>query len=162
MPVIMKIVMNRTLMYGAGLDLLRFCILGAGFDNIRCRLTGDILHSHALPHICDEAGATGFLRQLEIPHKLVEDHDPLDAAFAGSLGFVDINAVDELPEKLVCQRPHFKKLADGLDEFLPFPGTALDLLQLFPQGKDPLLEQLPLLRKLPGERGWAGFSCRPG
>ena len=99
-------------MHGAGSVLLRFCILGEGLNNIRCRLAGNILHSHALTHICDEAGATGFLRQLEISHELVEDHDPLGAAFSGSHGFEDSNAVDELPEKLVRQRSHFQELSD--------------------------------------------------
>ena len=79
---------------------------------------GDVLYRNALSGI----GGVGFILRgfgdVNIAHKAVENGDSLGAVFPGSLRFVDINMVDQLPQQRRGQRFHLHELPNGCEKMV--------------------------------------------
>lgn len=94
----------------------RFFCLDAGFAGFVSAVFMPIWGCTLLNALAGIGGVGVILRgfgDVNIAHKAVENGDSLGAVFPGSLRFVDINMVDQLPQQRRGQRFHLHELPNG-------------------------------------------------
>ena len=105
---------------GFVMNTLFFCLdTGlASFEPAFLCQFGDVLHRNALAGI----GGVGFILRgfgdVDIAHETVENGDLLGAVLPGSLRFVDINMINQLPQQRRSQRFHLHELPNGSEKMV--------------------------------------------